>query len=193
VGARVCPWALLSGFLLSLAFFGVDGFVPLLLTNIRGRTVAEASLVVTLATLGWSAGSWWQSRVVGRVSKPRLIIGGVVAVGLGAIGVASGLLSTPLIVPYAAWTVAGLGMGVAYPTVYLATMSRAAPGSEGTAVALMLLVDSLGVSAGAGLGGSAVAIVESLHVSLRIGLAAAFALALCATIALVPLATRLRD
>lgn len=193
VGRAGLPVALLSGFLLSLAFFGVDGFVPLLLTRVRGRTVAEASLVVTLATVGWSAGTWWQSRIVGRVSNPRLIIGGAIAIGMGTIGVASGLVSAPLVLPYAAWTLAGLGMGVVYPTVYLATMSRAAPGSEGSAVALMLLVDSLGSSAGTGLGGSAVAIVASMDVSLRIGLAVAFGLALMATIALVPLATRLRD
>jgi MFS family permease len=185
------PAALLAGFLLSLAFFAVDGFVPLLLTHIRGRTIVEASLVVTLATVGWSAGTWWQSRVVPRMRKSSLVLGGVVAIGLGTIGVAAGLLSTPLVVPYVAWTVAGLGMGVAYPTIYLVMMDRAATGSEGSVVALMLLVDSLGVSAGTGLGGSAVAIVTALHASLRIGLIGAFGLALAAAIALAALAPRL--
>jgi MFS family permease len=185
--------ALLAGFLLSLAFFAVDGFVPLLLTRIRGRTVAEASVVVTLATVGWSAGSLWQSQVVARRSKPALIVGGAVAIAVGAVGVAAGLLRTPLALPYAAWAVAGLGMGVAYPTIYLAMMERATPGSEGAAVALLLLLDSLGVSAGTGLGGSAVAIVETMDVSLRVGLAVAFGLALSAALALMPLATRLRD
>jgi MFS family permease len=183
--------ALLAAFLLTLAFFAVDGFVPLMLTRVRGRTIAEASLVVTLATVGWSLGSWWQSRVVPRVAKPLLVVGGVAGVGLGAVGVAAGLLSTPLVVPYVAWTIAGLGMGVAYPTVYLVMMERAPEGSEGTVVALMLLVDSLGVSAGAGLGGSAVAIVTALHASLRIGLIGAFGLALVAALALAALAPRL--
>jgi MFS family permease len=185
--------ALFCAFLLTLAFFGVDGFVPLLLTGIRGRTVAEASVVVTLATVGWSAGTWWQSRAVVRWSKPALLIGGTTLIGLGALGVAAGLLSTPLVVPYAAWTVAGLGMGVAYPSIYLAMMERAGMGYEGTAAGLMLLVDSLGVSIGTGLGGGAVAIVEALHVSLRVGLAAAFGLAFVAAIALLPLAARLRE
>jgi MFS family permease len=182
---------LISAFLLTVAFFAVDGFVPLLLTNVRGRTVAEASVVVTLATVGWSAGSWWQSRMAARVSKPLLVAGGASAIGLGALGVASGLFSTPLALPYVAWTVAGLGMGVAYPTIYLAMMDRAAAGVEGAAVALLILVDSLGVSAGTGLGGSAVAIVEAMHTSLRIGLGAAFGLAVCAAVALVPLSARL--
>jgi MFS family permease len=183
--------ALLAAFLLTLAFFAVDGFVPLMLTRIRGRSIAEASIVVTLATVGWSLGSWWQSRVVPRVAKPLLVMGGVAAIAVGAVGVAAGLLSTPLVIPYFAWTIAGLGMGVAYPTIYLVMMERAPEGSEGTIVALMLLVDSLGVSAGTGLGGSAVAIVTALHASLRIGLIGAFGLALLAALALASLAPRL--
>jgi MFS family permease len=190
-GRTGMPIVLVSAFLLSVAFFAVDGFVPLLLTRIRARTIAEASIVVTLATVGWSAGSWWQSRIVARVPKAPLVMGGVAAIGLGAAGVAAGLVATPLVVPYAAWGLAGLGMGVAYPTIYLAMMDRAGAGSEAAAVALLLLVDSLGVSVGTGLGGSAVAIVEALHTSLRIGLAAAFGLAFCAAAALVPLAAHL--
>jgi MFS family permease len=183
--------SLLAAFLLTLAFFAVDGFVPLMLTKVRGRTIAEASIVVTLATVGWSLGSWWQSRVVPRVSKPLLVMGGVGAIGVGAIGVAAGLLSTPLAIPYISWTIAGLGMGVAYPTVYLVMMERAPEGSEGTVAALMLLVDSLGVSAGTGLGGGGIAIVTALHASLRIGLIGAFGLALLAAIALAAMAPRL--
>jgi len=103
--------ALLAAFLLTLAFFAVDGFVPLMLTRVRGRTIAEASIVVTLATVGWSLGSWWQSRVVPRVAKPLLVLGGVAGVGLGAVGVAAGLLWTPRLIPYVAWTLARLGRG----------------------------------------------------------------------------------
>ena len=53
-------------------------------------------------------------------------------------------------------------MGIAYPTVYLVTMDRAGEGAEGTTVALLLLIDTLGAAMGTGLGGAAVAISESL-------------------------------
>jgi fucose permease len=88
--------------------------------------------------------------------------------------------------------VAGLGMGVAYPTIYLVTMARAGRGTEGSAVALMLLVDSLGAAVGTGLGGSSVAIAHSVQASLRVGLLGAFALALVSAAALFGLAGRLR-
>jgi predicted MFS family arabinose efflux permease len=183
--------ALVAGFLLTMAFFATDGFVPLMLTRIRGRTVGEASIVVTLATVGWGLGSWWQSRVVGHRSAGWLIRLGAAGVVLGAAGVALGLASVPLVLPYLAWGVAGLGMGVAYPTVYLVTMERAGPGTEGSAVALMLLVDTLGAAVGAGLGGASVALAEGAGTDLRAGLLGAFVLAAAAGVALVILARRL--
>ena len=76
--------ALAAGFLLSLAFFAVDGFVPLLLTRIRGRTLAEASIVVTLATVSWSLGTLWQSRVASRLSHSFLVGTGAIAIAVGA-------------------------------------------------------------------------------------------------------------
>src|SRR5439155_507825 len=83
-------WALAAGFLLGFTFFATDGFVPLLLTRVRHLTVAHASVVITLATLGWSAGSWWQSRVATSISAGRLVGASTVAVILGTLGVAAG-------------------------------------------------------------------------------------------------------
>jgi MFS family permease len=105
--------------------------------------------------------------------------------------VASGLVHAPLFVPYVAWTFAGLGMGIAYPTVYLATMDRARRGGEGATVALMLLIDSLGVAVGTGLGGSAIALTGAMGVSLTSGLWATFLLALVAALLLAVVAGRL--
>lgn len=183
---------LVGGFLLSFAFFGVDGFVPLMLTRLRGRTVAEASIVVTLATVSWSAGSWWQSRVARRLRPSALVGSGAIAICVGGLGVAAGLLrQVPLAVPYVAWAVAGLGIGVAYPTVYLVTMDRAGAGTEGGTVSLLLLLDSLGVATGTGLGGVAISVARSSGGGVRDGLAAAFAMALAAGVVLVGLAPKL--
>jgi MFS family permease len=184
--------ALAAGFLLSLAFFAVDGFVPLMLTRIRGRSLGEASVAVTLATVSWSIGTLWQSRVASKVPGSVLVGVGALAIAAGAGGVASGLMHLPLAIPYVSWTIAGVGMGVAYPTVYLVTMDRAGPGAEGSAVALMLLVDSLGVSVGTGLGGSAVALAATSGASLSLGLTATFVLAIAAAIALASLSGRLK-
>jgi MFS family permease len=184
-------WALVAGFLLTFTFFATDGFVPLMLTRVRHLSIGEASVVITLATLGWSAGSWWQSRVATTISAGRLVGGSVAAVLVGTLCVAAGTYDAPLVIPYAGWTVAGIGMGIAYPTVYLVAMDRAGEGAEGTTVALLLLIDTLGAAMGTGLGGAAVAISESLNASLVAGLTGAFALALAAAVALIAVAPRL--
>jgi MFS family permease len=184
-------WALAAGFLLTFTFFATDGFVPLMLTRVRHVSIGEASVVITLATLGWSAGSWWQSRVATSIPAGRLVAGSVTAILAGTLCVAAGAYDAPLAVPYIGWTIAGLGMGVAYPTVYLVTMDRAGVGAEGTTVALLLLIDTLGSAMGTGLGGAAVAMSESLNASLVAGLTGAFAIALVAGVALLLLSPRL--
>jgi MFS family permease len=184
-------WALAAGFLVTFSFFATDGFVPLMLTRVRGLSVGEASLVITLATLGWSGGSWWQSRVAASISASRLVAGSMIALIVGTICVAAGAHDAPLAIPFAGWTIAGIGMGIAYPTVYLVTMDRAGEGSEGTTVALLLLIDSLGASAGTGLGGGAIALSQSLDASLVAGLTGAFALALAGAVALLLISPKL--
>jgi MFS family permease len=184
-------WALAAGFLVTFTFFATDGFVPLMLTRVRHLSIGEASVVITLATLGWSAGSWWQSRVATSIAAGKLVAGSVAAVLVGTLCVAAGTYDAPLVIPYAGWTIAGIGMGIAYPTVYLVTMDRSGEGAEGTTVALLLLIDTLGAAMGTGLGGAALAISESLHASLVAGLTGAFALALAAAVALIAIAPRL--
>lgn len=182
--------ALIAGFLLTFAFFAADGFVPLMLIRVRGTTVLEASLVVTAATVAWSVGSWWQSRVAGRFTRRALMTGGAAAIAIGILGLAAGLGPVPLAMPYTFWTLAGLGIGVAYPTLYVITMERATAGAEATAVSLVLLLDSLGTSVGSGLGGAAIAVTRSVGGSLSTGLLSAFAVALAASAALIFTAAR---
>ena len=59
--ARGIPAAGISAFLLSVGFLSLDAFLTLMLTDVRGLTLAEASLAITGATVAWAAGSLWQS------------------------------------------------------------------------------------------------------------------------------------
>jgi MFS family permease len=75
----------------------------------------------------------------------------------------------------AAWTVGGLGMGLAYAPLSLLMLRQAPPGQEGQASASLNLTDVLGTAIGIGVGGAAVA-AEAGH-DLRVGIWAAFAAA----------------
>jgi MFS family permease len=125
---RGLPAAASASFLVAFAFFGMDGFIPLMLTGVRGRSVAVAGLVITLASVAWSLGSWWQSRVAARRSRAALTMVGTVLILAGSVAMVAGLAqSVSLVLPYLGWTVAGFGMGVAYPTITLVGWNRRRP------------------------------------------------------------------
>ena len=94
----------------------------------------------------------------------------------------------PVAVALAAWTVAGLGMGLCYAPITLMMLREAPPGREGWASASLNLADVLGTAIGIGAGGAAVAASTGpgSPAGLRWGVTAAFAIsAVVAVLALV--------
>jgi MFS family permease len=185
------PAAAAAAFLLSAGFLAVDAFVPLMLTDVRGRSVAEAGIVLTLATVTWSLGSWWQSSVANRFALGSLVRIGTLLVFAGSVATMVGMLEIPLAVPYAGWAVAGLGMGIAFPTIPLSVMNAARSGDEAGQLSATLLMDTLGVAIGAGLAGASVAFAQATEASLRSGLVGAFSLGLVVLVVLFAIAMRI--
>lgn len=194
-GSRLFTLAVSPGvliiFLLIFAFIGTEYFLPLMLTAIRGRSIAEAGVIVTLGTVSWSISNWWQARAITRVSVVRLTRLGVVILTLAIAGVLLMLTGAPLLISYAAWFLAGTGMGIAYPTSYLVIMRAAPSGGEGTAVSAQQVAERLALALGGTVGGGCIALALAIHASLAAGLAATMALALLASLAAFALAPRL--
>jgi MFS family permease len=186
------PAAVAAAFLLSLSFFTADSFVPLLLTGVRGRSVAEASIAVTLVSVSWSVGTVWQAQAVERYSLASLMRWGSVVLTIGTAGFAAALLAAPLWLAYLSWTVAGVGMGIAFPTVFLAAVNSAGAGREASAVSARFVSGRVGIVLGTGLGGFSVALAHTLKAPLSIGLAGAFAIALLGAALSVVLAPLLK-
>ena len=61
--------------------------------------------------------------------------------------------AVPVAVGALAWTIAGFGMGMAYPTFSLTVLAYAAEGTEGAASSAMKLAEVLGGAMGIGIGG----------------------------------------
>jgi MFS family permease len=186
------PVAVLLALLLYLAFFTADSFVTLLLTDVRGTSVAEAGVAVTLVAISWSVGSWWQSRAITRHSPALLAAGGSAVFLAGTALTAALLLGIPLPVGYAGWTIAGFGVGVAYPTVLLASMSYAREGDETNALAARFVSGRVGIILGTGLGGAAVAVAHAAGRPLGWGLGAVFAISVAGALASSLASLRLR-
>ena len=185
------PATILARGVLTFAFFGADSYVPLTITDVRGHSATVAGLALTATTLTWTAGSWTQARVGARWGAPRIVRRGMVLVGVGIVGMLLvALTGAPLAPLLVVWAVAGLGMGLAYPTISVTMLRLAPPGREGSTAAALQLADNVGVALGAGFGGAAVAAGEVLSWAPESGIAIAFVLALAAAAAGVVLSTR---
>ena len=98
---------------------------------------------LTIAAVGWSAGSWWQSRSGWR--PVRLLTVGFALVGVGVaalIAVTFGAVSLWVAAPV--WTIAGLGMGMGYPTVSVLTLGLSEPEEQGANSAALQVCDVIG-------------------------------------------------
>jgi MFS family permease len=144
--------------LLNTGFFGVDAFVPLALTDIRGRSTAFAGIALTAATVTWSAGSWIQAHYADKRSRQQIIRTGLVLIGIGCLGTMATLFdSVPVLVSPLSWGFAGLGMGFAYSGISLTVFQTATSGKEGAATSSMQLASILGTAIGTGIGGAWIA------------------------------------
>ncbi len=177
------PATILSRSLLTFAFFGADAFVTLTITILRHHSPVVAGLAVTGATLAWTTGSWIQARMNTRWEGRRLVRIGlsIIVAGIGGLTL---ILSyrVSVAVGIAAWTVAGLGMGLCYSPITLLMLKAAPAGREGWASASLNLADVLGSALGIGIGGAAIGAAVSLGWPLAIGLAVAFAITAAAAV-----------
>jgi MFS family permease len=185
------PAAVAAMFCIVIAFVGADYFVPLLLTGVRHRSLTEAGLVITLGTVSWSAGSWWQSRNVQRFSLARLARTGATLVVVGVLGLMGVLAGAPIWLSYVSWTLAGFGMGIAYNSVLMSVMAAAQPGGEATAVSSSQVGERLALALGGGLGGMGIALALAIQAPLGAGLAGALAIALAGGVAALAVTGRL--
>ena len=170
------PATIASRGLLTFTFFGADAYVTLAVTAVRHRSPVVAGLAVTGATVSWTVGAWVQARLSDTWEGRRLVRAGLLIVLAGIAGMILVLQpAVPVAEGLAAWTVAGLGMGLAYAPLSLMMLHKAQPGQEGQASASLNLADVLGTALGIGVGGAAVA--AAAGGDLRLGITAAFSVA----------------
>jgi len=149
---RGLPTTVMMRGVLASAFFGVNAFIPLLLTEVHGFSIAEAGIALTLGAIGWTTGSYLQTR--GSYDRPLLVRIGAVAITVGILttlltlvpGV-SGWITVP------AWVIAGFGMGVGVTSVNVTAMRQSPDAEQGANSAALQVVDTLGSAVTIGFGG----------------------------------------
>lgn len=177
VPATVAARGLLAG-----AFFGTDVFIPLALTSLHGFSPTQAGLVLTLASLSWSAASQYQ----GRSRRPRafFVLSGAVLVAVGVVATSVALqLSGWWAAP--AWVVGGAGMGLALSGLSVLILNQSPVEEQGVNTSALQLSDTLGSSLAIGLAGALATAfgADRLELGLRTGAALLVVIAVVGVVA----------
>jgi MFS family permease len=188
----ILPAAVLLRGVMTFTFFGVDAYVSLTLENYRGLSAVVAGIVLTAATVSWTAGSWIQARNAERWPTDRFVRAGfvVTVIGLATFGLIL-LPEVPVAWAVPTFAVAGLGMGLGYAPLSLIVLREAPPGTQGTASSALSLLDTLGTAMGTGVSGAIIAASLRVTNESQTGLAIAFAVSIAVGIAGFVLTRRL--
>jgi len=192
-GATGLGAAVLVRGLLTFAFFGTEGFLPLMLREARGLSPTLAGIVLTTGGVTWTGGSWIHERLAPRLTSRAIITTSFTLVALGASGVLAVLLfaNIPVEVAYLAWAVSGSGMGFGYAAISVLVLRLAPAGRTGATGAAMQVLDNLGTAFGTGVGGAAIAVAVARGLTVATGIAAAFGLAIAGALTGLAVSRRL--
>ena len=186
---RGLPSAVALRGLLAFGFFGTEALIPLGLSTQRGLSPSLVGIALTAGALAWVLGSWVQDRAESLASgslgaRAWRAATGLVLIVAGLTGVAAIILNpdAPVVLAAAAWAVAGLGMGLAYPATTLTALGLAQPGEEGSAASSLQVAETVGVAVGAGAVGALFALASYLDRTGSDGLLWGFVLTLLAII-----------
>jgi MFS family permease len=177
--------------LLPGAFFGAEAFVPLMLVEQRSVPLFQAGAVLTVGAIGWTVGSWLQSRTWLRIRRDVLItLGcGSVAFGLALVSLVAFFPKVPYGLVAVSWIFSGLGMGLATSSTSLAVMSLSAPSDQGRNGSSLNVYDALGSAIFIGVAGT---IFAALHPTGNLALTFGVVEISMAVVALLAVLTSLR-
>ena len=142
--------------LLPGAYFGAETFIPLMLVEQRHVRLVLAGAVLTVGAVGWTAGSWLQSRPWVRVRRDRLITYGClcIVIGLCLVAVTAAFSSLSYGLVGVGWVFAGLGMGLSISSSSLAVMTLSELAIQGRNASSLNLFDALGTGIFVGAAGT---------------------------------------
>lgn len=127
--------------MLAGAFFAVDALLPLTLSTVHGYSPTAAGLPLMAGAVGWSAGSWVQGRAPD-VARFVFVRAGFTMLSVACVTmVVIAVPAFPGWPAYPIWLAAGLGMGLAMPSVGVLLLELSAPDQRGENAAAMQISD----------------------------------------------------
>jgi MFS family permease len=128
--------------------FGVTTFVPPFVQGVQRRLPVEAGLVVSMTSIGWSAGAIFMSVAMIRLGPRRSALIGTASWAIGAVLLATLGPSSPLPQIIAAVILVGIGMGLTLNPVLVSAQSAVTWSRRGIATSLVQFARTLGAAVG---------------------------------------------
>ncbi|GAA5163047.1 MFS transporter [Amycolatopsis dongchuanensis] len=153
---RGTPAAVAALVLFAFGYFGADSLITVLLTDGYGTPLAQAAIVLSGAPLAWAVTSLLVPRLVRRHGKGAFPVAGL-AVAAAGVGVVAAMLLVAPSFPAAlvSWTVAGVGVGIAYPALYVMATTAGTTGLTPTELATSAIAaEAIGGVLGRAVGGA---------------------------------------
>nr|WP_229780633.1 MFS transporter [Deinococcus malanensis] len=191
--ARGLPSALVLRGFAAFAVLGANAFLPLALHELRGLSLTQAGVLLSVGGVAWTVGSWVTDRLErrsGPESRPARIRTGLVLISLGLGVTALAAMGVwPLWTAYVGWCVTALSMGVAYNANSLLALASVPAAGAGRLSGQLANIEVLMVALAAGASGALLARVPSLPTAFAL----AFGLVLLGSLVPWVAATRLRQ
>ncbi|MEV6907384.1 MFS transporter [Amycolatopsis sp. NPDC051071] len=147
------PAALGAMVLFAVGYFGADSLITVLLTSGFGMSLGQAAVVLSAAPLGWAVTSLVAAHFA---SARKFPTAGLSLTALGtavlAIELATGGSFGVVVV---AWAVGGIGVGLAYPGLYIRATTAGASGFTAAELATAVITaECVGQLVGRAIGGT---------------------------------------
>ena len=153
---RGSPSALAAMMLFGAGYFGADSLITLLLTDEFSADLSQSAVVLSAAPVAWGLTSAVSTQFSVRSFERRLPFAGMLlaAVGISALAEASWVMAV------AAWGAAGVGVGLAYPRLYVAASTARGSSLSSSELAVAVITAEvfgglIGQSVGGAVGSSA--------------------------------------
>lgn len=160
---RGTPAALAGLTLFGTGYFGASSLVTLLFTQTFGTSLFQAGVALSLAAVAWSLASLLAPRLGAQGAPPQWGMS-LSAAGLATIAV-TGLAGGPWTLALVAWTLAGLGIGLSYPALYLRATTEDGTVSATVLATAAITSESFGGLVGSTAGGALGSLSAELDVS----------------------------
>ncbi|MFC5370070.1 MFS transporter [Arcanobacterium bovis] len=144
-GKRGLPASIFFRGLINGTYITVELFLPLLLKEVHSFSPTSAGFVMTVGSITWAAGSWWQGRVTNaRIRAKFPLIGTLMQLGGMLLTVLGAFPSLPGETVFIGWLIASTGLGISYPAMTVHALALTERKLHGKTSSALQISDTLG-------------------------------------------------